>query len=577
MNIFNDVLSIIIGIAKDLGIEEKDILDRITAEPPKNKEHGDISTNFALIVSKKLKKNPFKVAEEVKEILSKIDFVSKIQIAGPGFINLFLKDFIWHNFCHKALVNKNSYGRNNIGNKKQTNIEFVSANPTGPLHIGHARGAVFGDSLANIMEFSGYDVTREYYINDAGEQINFLARSVYARYIEILIEKKFDYGTDLYPGEYLIPIAEEIIKKYGRKFIDCEESEWINIFKETSINYLLLDIKEDLARIRITHDSFVSENSIIKSGKIQKTIEHLKKNNLLYNGRLDPPKGILKEDWESRDQLLFRSTNYGDDLDRPLTKSDGSWTYFATDAAYHYEKCEKKYDILINVWGADHGGYIKRIEGIVNASSNSKVDFNVSLCQLVNVVKNGIQVKMSKRKGDFVTLREVIEIVGPDVLRFIMLTRKNDASLDFDLESVTKQSKENPVYYVQYAHARIRSLFKKAANEKIDKIDFDKDVDFNLLNHPSEINLMKLVSTWPRIVELSAKSHEPHRVTYFLTEIASEFHHLWSLGNTQPEMRYIISNEIKLTKTRLALAESIRIVISLGLLLIGVKPLEELK
>ena len=577
MNIYNDVHSIIISIANELGIKDKAIIEKITSEPPKDRKYGDISTNLALIGSKALKEKSLDLAKKITEELLNHKFISKVEIAGPGFVNLYLDDSIWHKCCIQALKDSNNYGKSKLGFNKKINIEFVSANPTGPIHIGHTRGAVFGDSLANVLKFSGYDVTKEYYVNDAGEQVANLARSVYKRYLEILEGLKFEYGADLYPGEYLIPVAKKIINKYGKKFVGKDELDWIDLFKKISTDHLIDNIKSDLAKLGIKHDNFIYEQSLLNSGLIEKIVSILRKKNLIYEGELDPPKGKLKDTWKSRKQLLFKSTQFGDDVDRPLTKSDGSWTYFATDCAYHYEKYKRKFFTIINVWGADHGGYIKRIKGIIDVLSSNKVDFQVKLCQLVNVTEDGAKVKMSKREGNFISLASVIKSVGPDVIRFIMLTRKNDASLDFDIEKVTEQSNENPVYYVQYAHARIRSLHKKAMMEGFKEINYIKEADFSLLTDSCEINMMRLVATWPRIVELAAKSYEPHRITFFLSEIASEFHHLWSLGNSKPELRYIIPGNKKLTVARLSLAESVRIVISSGLLLIGVKPLEMLK
>ena len=577
MNIYNDLHSIIIQIANKLGLKDRYILDKITSEPPKEKSYGDISTNLALIGSKILNKTPHNLADEIVKELLKLKIVSKALVAGPGFINLHLEDKVWHECCKHALNKKSDYGKNELGKNKKVNIEFVSANPTGPMHIGHARGAVYGDSLANILCFSGYEVTREYYINDAGEQVNNLARSVYKRYLEILTNKKLDFENDLYPGEYLIPIAKKIIKKYDNKFSDKSEPVWIDRFKRISINHIMDYIKKDLSNLGIKHDIFISEKSLISSNSIDKVVNILRNKNLIYEGELEPPKGKKINNWEIRKQLLFKSSHFGDDVDRPLTKSDGSWTYFASDAAYHYEKCNRKFSTLINIWGADHGGYVKRIRGVVKAVSESQIDFDVKLCQLVNIMKDGKPVKMSKREGNFISLKSVVDTVGPDVLRFIMLTRKNDASLDFDIKKVTESSNENPVYYVQYAHARIKSLHKKASIEGIKDIDFVNDPNFSLLKNTSEINLMKLVATWPRVIELAAKSHEPHRITYFLTDIASEFHYLWTLGNSREELRYIIPKDKELTIARLSLAETVRTVISSGLQLIGVKPLEVLK
>ena len=576
MNIFENIRIIIIEAAKSFGINDKKILDKITAEPPKEEIHGDISTNIALLSSKALNKNPRELAENIAMLLKKNNYIDEVKIAGPGFINLFLNKSIFYECCKNVLDLKNDYGKSDYGKSALVNIEYVSANPTGPMHIGHARGAVFGDSLANLLEYSGYNVTREYYINDAGQQIINLARSVYIRYIEILKDKEPIFGDDLYPGEYLIPVAKSIIDKFGDKFISLKELDWIEVFKEYSINAMMLLIRNDLSLININHDNFVSEQSLKSNGLIDNVVELLSKKNSIYEGVLEAPKGQKNDDWESRPQLLFKSTLFGDDLDRPLKKADNTWTYFAADAAYHYDKYKRNYTSIINVWGADHGGYIKRIEGIVKTVSDSKVNFDVKLCQLVNLSKGGKPVKMSKRAGNFVTMKNVIDTVGPDVLRFIMLTRKNDAPLDFDLVKVKEQSKDNPVYYVQYANIRINSLYEKAKIHGIDLRDDLNNINFKLLENISEINLIKLISKWPRQVEAAARANEPHRITFYLNELAGAFHSFWSHGNDNPSLRFINDSNKDLTIARLSLAKIVRIILSSGLSILGVKPAEKL-
>ena len=576
MNIFENIRTIIIEAAKSFGINDKKILDKITAEPPKEEIHGDISTNIALLSSKALNKNPRELAENIAMLLKKNNYIDEVKIAGPGFINLFLNKSIFYECCKNVLDLKNDYGKSDYGKSALVNIEYVSANPTGPMHIGHARGAVFGDSLANLLEYSGYNVTREYYINDAGQQIINLARSVYIRYIEILKDKEPIFGDDLYPGEYLIPVAKSIIDKFGDKFISLKELDWIEVFKEYSINAMMLLIKNDLSLINIHHDNFVSEQSLKSNGLIDNVVELLSKKNSIYEGVLEAPKGQKNDDWESRPQLLFKSTLFGDDLDRPLKKADNTWTYFAADAAYHYDKYKRNYTSIINVWGADHGGYIKRIEGIVKTVSDSKVNFDVKICQLVNLSKGGKPVKMSKRAGNFVTMKNVIDTVGPDVLRFIMLTRKNDAPLDFDLVKVKEQSKDNPVYYVQYANIRINSLYEKAKIHGIDLGDDLNNINFKLLENISEINLIKLISKWPRQVEAAARANEPHRITFYLNELAGAFHSFWSHGNDNPSLRFINDSNKDLTIARLSLAKIVRIILSSGLSILGVKPAEKL-
>lgn len=576
MNIFEYIRTIIIDVAKSRGIEDNTILDKITAEPPKEEIHGDISTNIALLCSKKLNSNPRALAESIKVVLNNNIYVENVQIAGPGFINLFLNKNIFYECCKNVLKIKSKYGRSNYGKSEKVNIEYVSANPTGPMHIGHARGAVFGDSLANLLQYVGYDVTREYYINDAGQQIINLAKSVYIRYIEILTKKEAIFDEDLYPGEYLIAVAREIIDIHGDKYLSMKEESWIQVFKEYSTNAMMKIIKEDLSLINIYHDNFVSEENIKSIGLIEKVVQLLNNNGSIYEGVLDAPKGQKNDNWESRPQLLFKSTLFGDDLDRPLKKADNTWTYFAADSAYHYDKFKRNYSSLINVWGADHGGYIKRIEGIIKSISNSKLKFDVKLCQLVNLNKDGKPVKMSKRAGNFITMRSVIDSVGADVLRFIMLTRKNDAPLDFDLVKVKEQSKDNPVYYVQYANVRINSLYEKAINQGINLNDELDNINFELLTNISEINIIKLIAKWPRQVEAAAKANEPHRVTFYLYDMASAFHSLWSLGNEDPELRFIIEDNMDLTRARLSLAVMVKIILSSGLSIIGVKPVDKL-
>ena len=576
MNIFEDIRKIIIDVAISMGIEDKNILNKITSEPPKDETHGDIATNIALLSSKILNKNPKKIAADIIILIKKNEYIYEAKIAGPGFINLYLDKAIFYECCRKVLCYKNKYGKSNYGNLEKVNIEYVSANPTGPMHIGHARGAVYGDSLANLLEYVGYHITREYYINDSGQQIVNLAKSVYLRYLEILNNKKEIFKDDLYPGEYLIPVAQNIINNYGDKFLNCDEIAWLDTFKKISISSMMDLIKDDLSSINIHHDVFTSEEFLKSNGFIEKVVKILNENNMIYEGVLEPPKGLKKEDWKSRPQLLFKSTAFGDDVDRPLKKSDNSWTYFAADAAYHYEKFLRNYSSIINIWGADHGGYIKRIEGIIKSFSSSTINFDVKLCQLVNLKSDGKAVKMSKRAGNFVTMKSVVDSVGADVLRFIMLTRKNDAPLDFDILKVQEQSKDNPVYYVQYANIRINSLYKKAINLGIDLNKDIDNIDFELLDNTFELNLIKIISKWPRQVEAAAKANEPHRITFYLNDLASAFHYSWSLGNTNSELRYIVEDNIKLTTARLSLAKIVKIILFSGLSIIGVKPAEDL-
>ena len=572
MNIYEDIRKSLISIATLLGVNEQDVIDKISVEPPKDELFGDVATNIAMIFAKILKKPPVDIAKIVKVELLKNQFIKEVEIAGPGFINLKLDELVWHQCCKYILESDSEYGSSNIGSFKKINIEYVSANPTGPMHIGHARGAVFGDSLANLLDFVGYDVTREYYINDAGKQVINLAKSVYIRYLNLLNIPNDGFTEDLYPGEYLKGVAEKIHSDYGDKFVNKSEPEWLSLFKNISIKYMMDLIKKDLSSINVHHDLFTSEEEIHNKGYINSIIKILDKKNLLYNGVLNAPKGKLKEDWESRPQLLFKSTKFDDDVDRPLQKSDKSWTYFAADAAYHYDKYMRDYASIINVWGADHGGYVKRVEGVIKAVSEKKINFEVKLCQLVNLSNDGKPVKMSKREGNFITMREVIDSVGADVLRFIMLTRKNDASLDFDMTKVKEESRENPVYYVQYAYARINSLFLKAKNLKIK----NKDINFSLLKTSEEINLMKLMAKWPRFVEAAANAQEPHRITIFLNDLSSSFHASWSKGNEDVKLRYIVEDDLNITNARLGLAKAVQKIIGIGLKILGVKPMEKL-
>ena len=576
MNIFEQVRKIIIQVAITKGIRDDTILNKITAEPPKDEKHGDISTNIALLGSKTLNMNPRELAENVGLLLQKNNYIDEVNIAGPGFINLTLNKSIFYECCKHVLDFKEKYGSSSYGKSHKVNIEYVSANPTGPMHIGHARGAVFGDSLANLLQYVGYNVTREYYINDSGQQIVNLAKSVYLRYKEIFSSKEALFEDDLYPGEYLIPVAKKIIEQYGDKFINSDEKDWLAIFKDCATHEMMEIIKEDLSSVNIHHDNFVSEEFLKSRGLIDEVVKLLNEKDVIYKGILDAPKGQQNENWESRPQLLFKSTLYGDDLDRPLKKADDTWTYFAADAAYHYDKYKRKYSSIINVWGADHGGYIKRIEGIIKSISESQLTFDVKLCQLVNLNKDGKPVKMSKRAGNFITMKSVVDSVGSDVLRFIMLTRKNDAPLDFDLVKVKEQSKDNPVYYVQYANIRINSLYKKAKDYEIDLNKEISNIKFELLTNFSEINIIKLIAKWPRQVEAAAKANEPHRITFYLNDLASAFHSSWSLGNDNPDLRYIVDSNKDLSIARLSLAKIVKIILSSGLSIIGVKPADKL-
>ncbi|MBL4603475.1 MAG: arginine--tRNA ligase [Emcibacteraceae bacterium] len=522
---------------------------------------------------------PRDIAALIADELRKIDSVTDVEIAGPGFINIRLKASFVQEQILKVLELGTDYGRSDYGDGEKVNVEYVSVNPTGPLHVGHCRGAVFGDALATLLDHVGYDVSREYYINDAGGQIDVLARSAYVRYLEALGENIGEIEGGLYPGDYLIPVGEALVEKYGDKWKDQPESEWLNPIRSFATDAMMDLIREDLNTLDIQHDVFFSELTLHENGGIQKGLEQLEEKGLIYTGVLEAPKGKLPDDWEERPQTLFKATEFGDDVDRALKKSDGAWTYFAADVAYHSDKVARGFNILIDVWGADHGGYVKRVQSVVTALTDGKAALDVRLCQMVKLLRDGDPVKMSKRSGNFITLRDVVKEVGKDVVRFIMLTRKNDASLEFDFARVTEQSKDNPVFYVQYGHARVSSVFRKAAAAYTD-MDMSEDAlkkaDLNLLNDESELQLIKTMVNWPRIVESAALAHEPHRISYYLYDLASEFHALWNKGNDRVDLRFIIDNNKEITLSRLAMIRAFSIIIASGLKILGVEPRNEM-
>jgi arginyl-tRNA synthetase len=554
---------------------------RVVVEPPREESHGDLATNAAMVLAKDAGKNPRELATLIAQKLLSVPYVTKTEIAGPGFINISLEPAFWLDVLRAALKAGKDFGRSKLGQNEKVNVEYVSANPTGPMHVGHGRGAVFGDALANLLDFSGHKVTREYYVNDAGAQVDVLARSAYLRYREALGENIGAIPDGLYPGDYLKAVGETLAKKHGKSLLGKPESEWLPVVRNEAIDAMLATIKEDLASLAIRHEIFFSERSL-SAGKdeVGATIEALRKAGHVYEGRLPPPKGQLPEDWEDREQTLFRTTEFGDDLDRPLKKSDGSYTYFAADIAYHRDKIERGFDTLIDVWGADHGGYVKRMQAAVAALSNKKVKLDVKLCQLVRLLRGGEPVKMSKRAGDFVTLREVVEEVGRDPVRFMMLFRKNDAVLDFDLARVLEQSRENPVFYVQYAHARAYSAFRKA-KEVIPAIqsqaEMVADARVELLTDPGELSLVKRIAEWPRIVEAAAGAHEPHRIAFYLHDLASQFHAQWNRGTEVPHLRFIIADDPSLTASRLTLVYGTVLVLACGLAILGVGAPEEMR
>jgi arginyl-tRNA synthetase len=574
-------------------------LCRVLVEPPRDPSHGDMATNAAMVLAKDAGKKPRELAEAIAAKLRAEEVVEKVDVAGPGFINLTLKPQVWGEELRLALQQGADYGRSDMGHGEKVNVEYVSANPTGPMHVGHGRGAVFGDALANLLAFAGYDVTREYYINDAGAQVDVLARSAFLRYREALGEAIGDIPEGLYPGDYLRPVGGELAADYGFTLTTKPEAEWLPIVRERAINVMMADIRNDLMRLNVVPDVFFSERSLIDGEEhdpfsphspaeptdvVAETIEWLRARGLVYEGRLPPPKSGAVEDWEDREQTLFRSTDFGDDVDRPLKKSDGSYTYFATDIAYHKSKLDRGFNHLIDVWGADHGGYVKRMQAAVKALSGDKVDLDVKLVQLVRLLRAGEPVKMSKRAGEFVTLREVVEEVGRSAVRFDMLFRKNDAVLDFDLAKVIEHSRENPVFYVQYGHARGESVFRNAREVMPQlpvaaraRADMLKTAPLDRLADPGELAILRRIALYPRLVEAAAAAHEPHRVAFYLYELASEFHAQWTRGKDLPQLRFIIQNDLETTAARLALVQGVVTVLASGLALLGVEAPEEMR
>lgn len=558
-------------------------LDRIVVEPPREASHGDMATNAALLLAKGLRQKPRDIAEAIAALLlenaSELD-LSSVEIAGPGFINITLNHGAWQSIVMDVLNSGSDFGRPDLGRGEKINVEYVSANPTGPMHVGHCRGAVFGDALATLLSFAGYDVTREYYINDAGAQVDVLARSAFLRYREALGENIGEIPEGYYPGSYLVPLGEQLKDQYGTSLLEMDEADWLPVVKDAAIAAMMELIRTDLANLGVAHDVFFSERSLTSDGqdRVAEMIEDLKQRDLIYRGTLPPPKGKLPDDWEDREQTLFRSTNYGDDVDRALLKSDGSYTYFASDIAYHFDKYKRGFNRMVDVLGADHQGYLKRMTAAVKAISAENANLDIRFCQLVNLFRDGQPVKMSKRSGNLVTLADVVEEVGRDVTRFIMLYRKNDATLDFDFTKVLEQSKDNPVFYVQYAHARTHSTFSQAV-EVFDEniVEALEEVDVSLLDDASELSLMRKLAEYPRVVEAAANFYEPHRVAFYLNDLASAFHGHWNKGKDLPQLRFIKDDNEKLTRARLALVLAVQIVLQSGLNLLGVDAREELR
>src|SRR6516165_1166531 len=555
---------------------------RIVVEPSREAAYGDLATNAAMVLAKHARKKPRELAEQIAAKLRSDELFAKVEVAGPGFINVTLRPAAWIETLRHALEAPD-YGRSEREQDAAINVEYVSANPTGPMHVGHGRGAVFGDALANLLAFAGFKVTREYYINDAGVQVDLLARSAFLRYREALGDKIGAIPEGFYPGDYLKPVGAAIAAEYGDSLARQSEVSWLPLVREKAVAMMMDAIRADLAALNVKPDVFFSERSLLLDGedRVGATIEELRGRGYVYEGRLPPPKGAPADDWEDREQTLFRSTAFGDDVDRPLKKSDGSYTYFASDIAYHRSKLERGFRMLIDVWGADHAGYIKRMQAAVAALSDRRAELDVKVVQLVKLLRAGQPVKMSKRAGEFVTLREVVDEVGRDPVRFMMLFRKNDAMLDFDLVKVLEQSRDNPVFYVQYGHARAQSVFR---NVRVVFADLPDNVaqlaeraDLARLDDPAELALMRQVALYPRILAGAAAAHEPHRIAFYLFDLASEFHALWTLGNASPHLRFIIQNDRQLTEARLVLVQGVATVLASGLALLGVEAPNEMR
>ena len=573
MNIFHhfegQIASILSTLEKEGSLPGGIDAGGVSCEIPREASHGDIATNAAMVLAGRAGMKPKELAGLLAERLEKVDGVDGVEIAGPGFINLRLAPSLWQERIGDILAAGADWGASSMGDGRTVNVEYVSANPTGPLHAAHARGAVIGDSLAALLEKAGYKVTREYYINDAGAQVDTLARSAHLRYREALGEDIGKFPEDSYPGEYLKDVGKALAERDGKKWLDRPEEEWLAEIRSFAIKAMMEDIKADLVSLGINMDTFSSERALVEDGAVDRAVAALEEKGLVYQGVLEPPKGKTPEDWEPREQTLFRSTDFGDDIDRPVRKSDGSWTYFATDMAYHLDKLARGSARLVDVWGADHGGYVKRMQAAVEALSGQKGALDVRLCQLVKLMDGGKPVKMSKRAGTFVTLADVLDSVGKDILRFIMLTRRSDQTMDFDYAKVREQSRDNPVFYVQYAHARASSVLRQAGAP-------DAGADLSLLADEAELELVKMLASWPKLVEAAAEAREPHRVAFFLYDLAGSFHALWNKGREEPGLRFIVDGEPALTGARVAMVGAAALVIRSGLAMLGVEAAEEM-
>ena len=592
LHLFADVLARVHAICAGLAAEGNwpagIDYSRVVVEPPRDPSHGDMATNAAMVLAKDAKAKPRDLAEAIASRLRADELIAAVDVAGPGFINLTLKPEAWAEALRTVLREGEVYGRiAPLAGAAKVNVEYVSANPTGPMHVGHCRGAVFGDALCSLLQFAGRDVTREYYINDAGAQVDLLARSAFLRYREALGEDIGSIPEGLYPGDYLKPVGQALVAEHGDRLRAMREAQWLPIVRARAIAMMMDEIKGDLAALNIHHDVFFSERSLIESGnnKVAQTIDYLRSRGDIYEGSLPPPKGKPVEDYEDRIQTLFRATAYGDDVDRPLIKSDSSYTYFASDIANHRNKFERGFTDLIDVFGADHGGYIKRMQAAVKAVTAGEATLDVKIVQLVRLLRNGELVKMSKRSGDFVTLREVVDEVGNDAVRFMMLYRKNDAVLDFDLAKVIEQSRDNPVFYVQYGHARGHSIFRNAREEVVPDLPEDAaarvaylaSAPVERLTDPAELDLLKRLALFPRMLEAAAAAHEPHRIAFYLYDLASEFHALWTRGRDLPYLRFIINNDAGITKARLAMVQGLVLVLASGLAILGVHAPDEMR
>lgn len=580
MNLFADIRELVVAELETLmasgalpsGLD----LSAVAVEPPRDKGHGDMATNAAMVLAKPAGMQPRAIADALAAKLMEDPRIAGADVAGPGFLNLRLEPAAWQGLVRDVLERGTDYGRSTLGQGRTVNVEFVSANPTGPMHVAHARGAVVGDALAALLDFAGYAVTREYYINDGGGQVDVLARSAYERYREAHGLSP-EIAEGLYPGDYLIPVGQALKEKYGDSLLNKPESEWLADVRLFATDMMMQVIRDDLAALGVAMDVYSSEKALYGTGQIEAAIEALRSKGLIYEGVLEPPKGKTPDDWEPREQTLFRSTEFGDDVDRPVKKSDGAWTYFAPDIAYHFNKVQRGFDELINIFGADHSGYVKRLKAVVGALSENRVALDIKLIQLVKLLKGGQIVKMSKRAGTFVTLRDLIDEVGPDVVRFVMLTRKNDVALDFDFDKVTEQSKDNPVFYVQYANARVNSILRKARDAGLDVSDATLSAaHLAHLGHEAELEVIRKLGEWPRLVEIAAKGHEPHRVAFYLYELASDFHGLWNKGNDDDTLRFL-QGDTAISQAKIALARAVGVVICAGLGILGVSPVEEMR